>query len=163
MKAWLISVVAIVVLTVLLEVLLLDGNTKKYIHGVVRIVLIITMIFPILGLFAKNITYDDVFLPQTAAENITDQSFLKKIQISRYNSTELNIQKELQKQGIMGAVVSIDIYYADNYLVQISNVYVDINNAVITKDDMNIFINDTIIKVIQSYLVVDKEKIIIYG
>lgn len=163
MKAWLISVVAVVLLLILMEVLLSEGNTKKYIQGIIRLVLIIVMLLPIFTLVKKNITYEDIIPTNVPTNESVDQSFLNKIYLSRYHSAEINIQTELKKQGINGAVVRIDIYYADSYLVEISNVYIDLNNAVITKASENIFINDIVINAVSTYIIVDKEKIIIYG
>lgn len=162
MKEWLISIVAVVLLLVLMEVLLSEGNTKKYVQGVIRLILIVVIVFPIINIIKKDITYQDI-IPTTHEEDITDQSFLDKIYVARYHSAELDIQKKLQSKGIKGAVVSIDIYYADSYLIEISNVYVDLHNAVISIADENIFINDIIIDVVKTNLIVDGEKIIVYG
>lgn len=162
MKEWLIGVVAVVLLLVLMEVLLSEGNTKKYVQGIIRLILIIVMVFPIINIIKKDTVYQDI-IPVEDNEEITDQNFLNKIYIARYHSAELNIQTKLSLEGIKGAVVSIDIYYADSYLIEISNVYIDLNNAVISLNEENIFINDIIIDAVKTYLIVDREKIIIYG
>lgn len=163
MTTWLLSVAAVAVLTVLLEVLLSEGNTKKYIQGIIRLLLIMVILLPIVKLIKKDISYND-FLPETKIEEeITDKTFLSKISATRYKSAELKIQNLLKDKGINGALVSIDIYYGASYTIEISSVRVDLSNAVITSSESNIFINDIIIQAVQSHLIVDKEKIIIYG
>ncbi len=163
MKEWLLCVAAVAVLIVLLEVLLSEGNTKKYIQGVIRLLLIMVILLPIVKLVKKDIAYTD-FLPENAyEEEITDKSFLSKIYATRYKTVELKIQNLIKDKGINGALVSIDIYYGASYTTEISCVRVDLSNAVITDTESNIFINDIIIQAVQDHLIVDKEKIIIYG
>ncbi len=163
MSQWLICVAAVAVLTVLLEVLLSEGNTKKYIQGVIRLLLIMVILLPIVNLVKKDISYED-FLPKSNVEqDMTDKTFLSKIAETRYKTAELNIQKLLKDKGINGALISIDIYYGASYTIEISSVRVDLSNAVITNLEPNIFINDIIIQAVQTHLTVDKEKITIYG
>ncbi len=54
MNAWLLSIVGVVSLGVLLEILLADGETSKYIKGVFALAVVLVLVAPIPKFLNKN-------------------------------------------------------------------------------------------------------------
>ncbi|MEG1608806.1 MAG: stage III sporulation protein AF [Clostridia bacterium] len=54
MKAWIIAIVGIVVLGVLLEIILSDGEVTKYIRGIFSIIVVVVIISPIAQMLSGN-------------------------------------------------------------------------------------------------------------
>lgn len=162
MKEWLLSVTAVVLLTVLLELMVSEGKIKKYIQGILRLALVVTMIFPVIK-FVKSDFNFDLKVDNGIEENIVDISFLERIHAARYAETEISLENDLKNAGISGAKVHINIYYNSSGAVEVDYVTVDATHAVISEQDANILFTDKIKTTVKKRLNVSEEKIIIYG
>ena len=85
MTAWIISVCGIALLTVLCDVIVPDGNTKKYVRTVIGIVLSFTILSPIASFFedvAISVSSDngDIAVQQQYLDGITEQKDLARVQ-----------------------------------------------------------------------------------
>lgn len=133
MSGWVLSVTAVICLTVLLDIIMPDGQMKKYVKGIVSIIVIFVIITPLASIavgefdLAKgNITIDSDML-----DNLESTS-------DRYRETQLE------------AMLSDDDITAD---VKIENdngkkkVEVIIQNQVLSENEMNILkqkVKDTV-------------------
>lgn len=133
MSGWVLSVTAVICLTVLLDIIMPDGQMKKYVKGIVSIIVIFVIITPVasiavgeLDLTKGNITIDSDML-----DNLESTS-------DRYRETQLE------------AMLSDDDITAD---VKIENdngkkkVEVIIQNQVLSENEMNILkqkVKDTV-------------------
>ena len=76
MSGWIISICGISLLSVLVDAIVPDGNTKKYVRTVIGIVLTFSMLLPIANLFtqtAKTTQY-------LSGEIVTQQDLLQGVQ-----------------------------------------------------------------------------------
>lgn len=133
MSGWVLSVTAVICLTVLLDIIMPDGQMKKYVKGIVSIIVIFVIITPLASiavgefdLTKGNITIDSDMLD--SLESTSD----------RYRETQLE------------AMLSDDDITAD---VKIENdngkkkVEVIIQNQVLSENEMNILkqkVKDTV-------------------
>ena len=165
MKEWVLSVVSIIVLMMILELFLSEGETKKYIKGIMSLIIILVIISPLPSLLKKDFSIESFFMEnQNASKDIqTDKEFLYRIYISQYAEKELKIQEMLKEDGISEVIVDININYASDYSVVIESVVVNIENAVITINKENINIIDKINNTVISVINVSEDRIIIYG
>ncbi len=162
MKTWLLSVSAVVLLTVLLELLISEGKIKKYVRGVVRLALVVTVLMPILKFVKSDVSFDvDGGYEQTA--EIVDNGFLDRIGELRYKNLEKDLEKDLYELGINGADVNISIYYGVTKSLEVDFVTVDLTQAVITENAGNILLTERIKQTVVTRINVSKEKIIVYG
>jgi len=161
MKAWLISVAATALLTVLLELLLSEGSTKKYIQGIVRVGLVLVMITPVFKLLSGGVNLESMFEVSAPAGEERSVGFNEYVSSARYREAEGTIQKKITQAGIYGSTVSINIYYQQGS-TGINFVTVDLNNAVITRDGLN-NIDNVVRQTVKSVLEIEEEKILIYG
>lgn len=161
MNTWILSVAAVCLLTVILDLLIAEGETKKYIRGIMSIIIVFAIIAPLPKLLNKEINIDAYF--EDGGKVSADTSYLYKIYVAQYAEKEQKLQKAFETQGVKGAVVNIAIGYDGSFGVEVMNVTIDINNAVITENKGNIDINEMLTATAATMLNVKKERIVIYG
>lgn len=164
MSNWIVSIVSVVILMVMLDLFMSEGETKKYIKGIMAIVIIAVIIAPLPKVLKRDYTINDVFGNEDYIEKEikADESFLFRFYIAQYAKKEMDIQKLLAHQGLKGCIAKINIAYDENSLIIITNVLITMDNTVITEDIKNININEMIYETVQSILSVQRELIIIY-
>lgn len=165
MSSWIVSIVSVVILMVMLDLFIGEGETKKYIKGIMSIIIIVVIIAPLPKILKKDYTINEVFQESSYTENEikVDDSFLYRLYRAQYAKKEMEIQKYLASQGIKGSVVVISIAYGESGTVDITNVLISMENTVITEIDKNININEMIYDSVQSIISVQRERIIING
>ena len=97
MKAWIISVCGIALLTILCDVIVPDGNTKKYVRTVIGVVLSFAILMPITRLFESFPTYNlqpgsDLFVQQQFIEGLSSQNDLARLQKFRGVTESLGLK-----------------------------------------------------------------------
>lgn len=90
MNAWLLSIVGVVAIGVLLEILLEEGQTTKYIKGVFSLAVVFVIVAPLPKLLDKNFDFDSVFSKQIVAQSEFNSSFSER-------RNQLREQKLLEK------------------------------------------------------------------
>ncbi len=160
MKSWIISIVCVVVLTVIFDLLLTEGETKKYIKGIMSAVVIVVIIAPLPGVLKKDINISEVF--QQDGEVTQDVDLLFRLYSAQYHGKERQIENYIEEKGISGCSVSINFSY-NAAATEITNVIVSAQNAVISEKGKNIIINEVIVEAVKRTLSVQEERIMIYG
>lgn len=105
MNAWLLSIVGIVALGVLLEILLADGETAKYIKGVFALAVVLVLVAPLPKFLNKNFDIDDFF----GIEMNVQTTFINSITERKNSEREEKLLKQLQQEGV--EVTKVKIYY----------------------------------------------------
>ena len=109
MSAWLLSIVGVVSLGVLLEILLEDGETSKYIKGVFAIAVVLGIVAPLPAFFNKDWDYDSFFANEL---HEPDSEFVGNINDIQLASVEKHIIDKLKYDGY--DVISVDVKYKPN-------------------------------------------------
>ena len=110
-KTWCEGIIIAVVISIIIESILPEGNNKKYVKVVIGIYIIFTILNPILGRIDNNIDF----------ENILDVPTIETASIDEENIKELyskGIEATLKEniEGEFGYVVSnVNITYDENY------------------------------------------------
>ena len=133
MSGWVLSVTAVICLTVLLDIIMPDGQMKKYVKGIVSIIVIFVIITPLASIAVGelDLTKGNITINSDMLDNLESTS-------DRYRETQLE------------AMLSDDDITAD---VKIENdngkkkVEVIIQNQVLSENEMNILkqkVKDTV-------------------
>lgn len=162
MSGWILSVVSVVVLTVLLDLFMAEGQTKKYIKGIMSIIVIAVIIAPVPKLINKEINVEEVFNANEYQSIEEDEAYFYRLMIAKYSQKEKSIELYLKDHGLKDCRVRINIYQY-NGEIEIINVLVSLEKAVITSNDKNININEMIYEAVNKVTGVSKEFVIIYG
>lgn len=133
MSGWVLSVTAVICLTVLLDIIMPDGQMKKYVKAIVSIIVIFVIITPLASIAVGefDLTKGNITIDSDMLDNLESTS-------DRYRETQLE------------AMLSDDDITAD---VKIENdngkkkVEVIIQNQVLSENEMNILkqkVKDTV-------------------
>lgn len=162
MKEWLLSVTAAVLLSVLLELLLSEGKIKKYVTGVLSLVIICVVFLPVIKFVKNDFSLSDI-LPQTETNVIiVDENALAAIDGMKKQEAERQVETELSSVGIKDAEVNI-YTYDDGETTSISYITVNLQASVITGYEENIILTEKIKETVCEILTVSEDKVIIYG
>ncbi len=148
MNAWLLSIVGVVSLGVLLEILLADGETAKYIKGVFALAVVLILVAPLPKFLNKDFDLNDFF----GKEMQTQTTFLNSVNERKNQERENRILTELKKSEIDVQKVRIFYLRGDTDNIDVVKVYV--------KGD---FDKDKICKIVVDNLACKQDKIKIYN
>lgn len=148
MNAWLLSIVGVVSLGVLLEILLADGETSKYIKGVFALAVVLVLVAPIPKFLNKNFDINEFFGDEIVAQS----TFLQSVNERRNTERENKVLAELKKSNI--SVEKVRVYYLRGDLD-----YIDVVKVYLNGDCDNYKILD----IVSQKVGCDKNKIKIYS
>lgn len=109
MGNWAISVVGTVLLTVLADVILPDGQTNKYVKTALSVVVIVAMLTPLLKLSVNIgwISYDKEYQPQLqylysveVKQEQTLEDMLSDKLVDKYGQCEVDVDATLDQDGL---------------------------------------------------------------
>ena len=156
MGQWLLGLVGVAFVSVILEVILPAGSTKKIIQCVFAIFSVYVIIAPIPKLFSstasvvseKEVTLDEAFLHSTNSQIVS--------------ALEKRIVNNAEERGVSGVSV---IIWADlsNNEIAVQKVYMDLTNVVLSEDSKNINKYEVLTEIVQHHVNVSKEDIVFYG
>lgn len=155
-SSWLLSIAGMAVLGVLIDVVLPNGQTNKYVKGMFAFCMLLVIIAPLPALIGKNFDLDAIF---TKTEIVLDQDFIYQVNRTKLTYLENSIKNEVEKEGILHIkiVVNGDIFSTS---MQIKNVFVDLKNVVIPDKNKHIDIKKTVTEIVLDNLNISKEKVI---
>lgn len=158
MSAWLFSISTVIILSGLIDLILSEGETKKYVKGIAGIITIAVIIAPLVGFIDSN---DTVFDFLNAEENGVDidDAFVFAIIKEREEQAKHLIEQALLREGIEAEIK----VYSDNLdgVFYIKNVTCSFDKSVIKDQEANIDINKKIKNIIKEISGVPSEEIII--
>lgn len=146
--SWLLGLVGITLLSVLVDILLPEGQTNKFIKGIFSILVVFTLITPIIKL--KNVDFD--FSTIFAQNQISvSESFLQKANDREVEKLGESLESELSKNGIK--IEKLVLNVKDGNINNIENVSVKT-----TQTEKS----ETIKEIISNRLSIDESLIIVY-
>lgn len=136
------TVIGAVILSVLSEIFLADGETKKYIKGIIAVISVAVVFSGIIGLVKQDFS---VFTFTNGDEtNVSiDGNYINQLKISRAEVKKEQFSKTLEDEGICGIGVTYSLDYAKDEFT-FDTVYISTNNVVIADGAANIVVNDRI-------------------
>lgn len=151
-SAYILSIVGIVLLGVIVDLVLVDGQVKKYVKSIFVLFVIFTLVAPLPNLI-NNVKKGEINLPTSEIE--INESYLDIILKQKNTAIILSIEKAFEDDDIKGVTVSVDAEYKDNIYT--------INQIVIDLEKVNYSVsNAKVIEIVQSVVKIDKEAIKIY-
>ena len=142
MQGWIVSVVAVIVLGVMLEIVLPDGKITKYVKGTFSLLVIFVIIAPLPKLLKSEYNFDF----QTAWQN-ANQTFAEETKDGYFDEKEDALERYL---AFYGYDCNVQIEKASGFL-QIENVYVTVYGANFDIEELK--------DLVQNNLKIDREKI----
>jgi len=155
-SSWVLSIVGVVVIGVVVELIMPEGNISKYIKGFLAIFIVFIMISPL-----TNITIDDAFAPGDYVLNL-DNDFLQEVNEDKIREYKLLLQETLSEEGYKDVSITIDTK-SKNGKLEIVSIFVDLSKVVLNEKVENINIYNNIKNIIKNTIQIDSEDIIFSG
>lgn len=156
--SWLLSVVGIVLIGVLVDLILPDGEMQKYIKAIFSVIVVFVMISPVIKIDLSKIDFDK-FVYNTSSVNV-NENYLKKYNNAYKQSLEKSCVIRLEYSGFLNVGVDICLNLSTTKF-DIEKVNVNLKNLVINKNAVHIDKYQEIKSIIISCLGVDENKVVI--
>ena len=156
LSSWVLSIAVICILSVLIDLFLPQGVMSEHVKTVFNFIIILVFIMPIPNLFESQ--KDSLTFFNTTTIEI-QEDFIYQLNRDKLTMLENKIEDTLEKNKIL----NIDISLSANIFevqMQIEAVYVDLSNLVIENNEQHINIKNEVVKVISSFIEINKEGII---
>lgn len=159
---WILSIAGIICVSVIVELILPDGQMNRYIKGIFSFIIILVVIMPIPKLLNRDLDFSNIF--DNSGYEI-DSDYLYQVNLDKMNSMKNQIEKQIEKRGYLNVVVSINCDIFDNSM-QYKSIFVDLSDLVISgqAEHNNISkIKKDISSIIMAIIDIDEEAILYDG
>ncbi len=162
-SSWLLTITGIICLSVVMELVLPDGQMNKYIKGIMSFLVTLVIIMPLPKLLNSPKDYSNLF---NFDEQITaDEEYLYQLNLNKVNALQSDIENDVNKRGYenVKVYISCDIFESQ---MQFKSITVDLSNLVISQNAEHkdiTKIRGDITKIIQGYINLDEEAILYDG
>lgn len=161
-ETWIMSIVGVICLTALADIIMDDGETKKYVKCVCSLIVFAVIIAPIPKIFSNDSDINDVFLSFDADENIYENNnFVAKIKEKQLENYKLRCLEIFSEKGIENIIITPVVIYGQD--IEITQIVVDATKIVITNQNENINFYEEISNTISSIYGVEKNQIKFVG
>ncbi len=155
MTVWLVSIVGIVALTLLVDIIVPQGESNKYIKGVLAAVATLVLVQPIPAVLNGSIDIEQYFQGE---ETFLDEELARNLENIKSSQIETSVVNLLESKGVGNALVTVDFEDETNYTVT-----VNLKNVVIADNQKHIFNSKLVPAIIEKELGIPAERIKIYG
>lgn len=156
-STWVLSIAGVCVLGVLVDLILPNGQTKKYIKGIFAFVVVLVVVSPLPSLLNKDFSLSNIFKEDDAM--IIQEDFIFKVNKDRIESLENMIEADLSEQGASEVKVTLSANIFANKL-KIDAVFVDLSRMVLSSNLEHKDINELVIKSVLKYVQIEKDSIV---
>ncbi len=155
-SAWVLSIVGIVILTLIVDIILPEGQTNKYIKSVFAVITVFVIALPIPSLFNGDIDIGGVLKNEQAG--VIDTTFIENLMQERASVVKDELLKEYKANGIDN--VEVEISYKDDVKFSIEKIFINVKNSVIVGSDKNINIKEKVLSITINLLDISDENVV---
>ena len=158
-SAWILGIVGVVVLSIIVDLVMPNGSTSKFIKNIFAFVIVIVILSPIVSFLSKkDIKLEDIF----ENNNITIQEeFLSSVNQKILNKLQKELENDMEEFGISGVQVGLKANIFEEEL-NIEQVSIDLKKCVIDENISHIDIKTSILKIVLRKINIEEEKIVFY-
>lgn len=158
-SSWIISIAGVIVLSVLIELILPDGQMNKYIKSIFSFVIVFVIISPLPKLLKQDITFSEFFDSDQSFS--IDTNYLEQVNLNKLVASQQQIENQCLDAGYKNVKVYINADIHSGAMV-VQSVYVDLSELVLssTAEHTNISnIKIHITQIIQNNITISQESI----
>lgn len=128
LSAWIMSITGVICISVIVELILPNGQMNKYIKGIFSFIILLVIISPLPKLLKKDFDFDNMF---GNGEIEVQQNYLYQLNLDKVSAMQKAINENIESQGYLNVEARIDSdIFADKF--EIKAVYVDLSRLVIS-------------------------------
>lgn len=158
-SSWVMSIAGVICLSVLIELIMPDGQMNRYIKNIFSFIIVLVIILPLPKLMQKEYQYENIFGMQESIK--IDDDYLYQINLDKLNNIKSNIEKDAYKYGYKNVYVYLNSDIFDNQM-KVKSISVDLESLVILQNAEHNDISKIrkhITKIIKNYVDIDEEVI----
>ena len=106
MTGWILSIVGMVLTVTLTEIMLPEGQTAKYVKGVISLMIVYVVIAPIPSLLQSKIDIN-TFFDFSSAGYVSDAAFIQLINEDKQSAIGAELTEVLVKSGLDGSSANV--------------------------------------------------------
>lgn len=134
MTSYISSILGAVILGIVIEVALPNGQTRKYIKGMYSIFVVFILLTPVANLVNKDFDLNELI--DTTAVSV-NEDYIEYITKARAEQMATYLEQKLDSEGMKN--ISIEVVYKETDLdISIEKIIVNIQNLVIDRKDKHI-------------------------
>ena len=159
-SSWIMSIAGIICISVIVELILPEGQMNRYIKAIFSFIVILVIILPIPKLLNSNIDFSNIFGYDNNLN--VDEDYLYQLNLDKVNSYKEDIEKEIESHGYKNVSIYINCDIFENKM-EFKSITVDLTSLVITENAEHkdiTKIKQDITKIILSFIQLDEEEIL---
>lgn len=155
MTSWVLTICGICILSVVIDLVISDGQTNKHIKTAFSYIILLVIVSPVPSMLNKNFNINEILHKN---EILVDDNYIYQLNQYKINMLKADIEKEIVSNGILGVEIAIncDIFAEE---LDIKSILVDLYNLVIDEKNKHINIEIVVVECIQKHIKIDKEQI----
>jgi len=157
-SGWVLSIVGVVVLALVVDIVLPEGQTNKYIKSIFAIITVFVVVSPLTQLFGGHI---ELNLFNNVTDGVVlDANILDSLWQLRADDLEKKLMEIYANNNI--EIEKVEVLYVENFdEFQIEKIEINVNKSVIANEDKNINIKEKIKQVTVDSLSISENKVFI--
>ncbi len=160
MTEWVSGIVLSIIAVTLIDVVMAEGETRKFIKGIASLLVLFAVVSPLPTLLNSSFSWDDIFGDTTVMSLNVD--YLEDINEKKIAVYQTESEEYFAACGISGTVVTLFYTDGDTSTPSITFAQIDIGSVII-EDDSNINIANIIIAYMQDSFGLESHMIAIIG
>ncbi len=159
-SSWIMSIAGIICISVIVELILPEGQMNRYIKAIFSFIVILVIILPIPKLLNSNIDFSNIFGYDNNLN--VDEDYLYQLNLDKVNSYKEDIEKEIESHGYKNVSIYINCDIFENKM-EFKSITVDLTSLVITENAEHkdiTKIKKDITSIILSFIDLDEEEIL---
>ncbi len=160
LSGWIISIAGIICISVIIELVMPEGQMNRYIKGILSFIIVLVIILPLPKLLKTEINLDNMF---EYGQNIkVDEDYLYQLNLNKINVVKEDIEDKIYKRGYKNVSVYISANIFESKM-QFKSINVDLSSLVISANAEHndiIKIKKDITNIIKSYVIINEEAIL---
>lgn len=162
-STWILSIAGIICISVIVELILPEGQMNKYIKGIFSFIVILVIIMPIPKLIGSNFDFSNILNYENSVN--VDEDYIYQLNLNKLNLLKEDIESEINKHGYENVSVYINCNIFENK-INFKSITVDLNSLVISENAEHkdiTKIKKDITNIILSFIQIDEEEILYDG
>lgn len=158
-SSWIISIAGVITLSVLIELIMPDGQMNKYLKSIFSFFIVFVIISPIPKLLNQKITFSEFFNSQDSFS--IDENYLEQVNLNKLISSQENIENQCLENGYKNVKVYINADILSGEM-NVKSVYVDLSELVLSASAEHTSITNIkkhITQIIQNNITISQELI----
>ncbi len=159
LSAWIMSIAGIICLSVLIELVLPNGQMSKYIKGIFSFIIILVIISPIPKLLHKDFDFSNMF---GSSEIKVQEDYLYQLNLNKVSAMQKSINEQIEECGYQNVTARIDSdIFAST--IEIKAVYVDISLLIISENAVHkdiIEAKKDMLKIVTTVVQIQNERVV---